>query len=141
MRILAAVVVVMLAAVACQISEPPSDDRTAVSGLYGLRTVNDTAPPYTLAAGTDDAIEILSDTLRLTVDGNYQDVSQYRRTTAGVVTLPVDTVNGSWVLEGATISFKDASGDLSTALVQGSTLPVSGAGFVSGSTLVSVYSK
>ena len=141
MRIVASVIVLTLAITACKLSEPASQDRTAASGVYGMRTINGSALPFTLAANDTDGIEILSDTLRLTADGAYTGIERYRRTTSTsasatpVVKLPVDTVKGSWGIQGATISFKASSGDGSSAFFSGNTLTVSGGG------LVSVYSK
>jgi len=135
MRTLVAVFVSTLAIGACGLSEPLSQDRTAASGKYALRTINDTAPPYTLVASSALTVQILFDTLNLTADGNYAEISHYLRTTTTGTDFPIDTVKGTWVILGATVSFQASTGDESTAFLQSSTLTVVGGG------LTTVYSK
>lgn len=138
MRILAAFSILVIAVAGCQVTEPASQDRTSTAGIYILRTVNDTVPPYVVLRGPSYAIEILNDTLNLSADGLYKGIAHYRRTNADFTTaLVADTVTGTWILLGSTVSLKAANGDLSSAnsSVNNTRLTVQGGG------LVSVYTR
>lgn len=138
MRTLAAVSLLVLAIAACAPTEPGSQDRSATAGQYALRTVNDTAPPYVVLRGTTFAVQILSDTLNLGADGAYRGIAHYKRTNTDLTTQAiVDTVQGTWIILGSSVSLKSSGGDLSTALssVSSTRLTVTGGG------LVTVYTK
>ena len=138
MRLLATVSLLVIAIVGCQPTEPTSQDRTATAGTYVLRTLNDTAPPYVVLRGNTYAIEILYDTLALAADGSYRGLARYKRTNTDLTSsFASDTVKGTWLILGSTVSFKASTGDQSqaTSTVNSTKLTVAGGG------IVSVYSK
>ena len=138
MRILAAFSILTIAVVGCQATEPGSQDRTSTAGVYVLRTINDTVPPFIVLRAPTYVAELLSDTLSLAADGGYRGIQHYKITnTDFTIKQLVDTVQGTWIILGATVSFKSAAGDLSTATstVSSTKLTVAGGG------LTSVYTK
>jgi hypothetical protein len=135
---MAALLALVVAVAGCQSTEPGSQDRSAAAGVYILRTVNDTVPPFLVLRQATYIVEIMADTITLGAGGDYKDIAHYRQTYTDFTTRAlVDTVQGTWIILGSTVSLKASSGDLSTgnSTVNGTVLTVVGDG------LVSVYTR
>ena len=78
------------------------------SGTYTVVTFNGKALPATMYADTNYLYEITSGSALLTSDGKYVDVLNYRQTLPGSVSLFVDTIRGTWMLSGTTVSFTNS---------------------------------
>jgi hypothetical protein len=116
-------------------------DLSATAGIYTLRSENGNPLPYTLVNQTNLQITVLAETLELTAQGAFQDISRITQVSNGITTTIADTAAGSWSLSGvnATLSPNDGSPTILARIV-GSTLTISGTDF-SGQVLVATYTK
>lgn len=133
MRKLSAALLLVIA-IACGDSGT-TPDLSASAGNYVLRSINSNPLPFTLLTTADVKLELTADTIYMTTNGRFSDVTRYRRTTIGVVDFPADTLGGDWTLKGSTVSFRATTGDLFTANLAGNTLTIEGSG------ISSVYTK
>jgi hypothetical protein len=69
---------------------------SGVAGAYTLRTVGGANLPFTMAQTGTDKVEVLDDVFTLTATNGFSEVTHYRRTVAGVVTLSTGTSLGSY---------------------------------------------
>jgi hypothetical protein len=82
---------------------------TTPVGAYAISTVNGKALPVSLFADGGFNYEVMSGKLTLTNDGKYSAVTTFRQTLPGNVETFVDSVGGTWVLAGTTVSMTNPS--------------------------------
>ena len=100
----------LVATVACGAASPVVPSGPSLGGIWTLRTLNNATLPYTLPYSPDgDPTTILGATLTIsgTASGAYTEVIAARVVTrAGVVDTSL-TSSGTWVINGASITFND----------------------------------
>jgi hypothetical protein len=133
MRKLAALTM-LVAAIACGDSTT-APDLTDSAGNYVMRTINGNPLPFTVLTTAEVKLEIAAETLFMSTNGRFSDVTRYRRTAVGTVDFPADTLGGEWTIKGQTVSLKATNGFLFTANLVGNTLTIDGNG------LAFVYTK
>ena len=106
-----------------------------VCGRHALRTINDGTLPYAVLQQTDLKLEITADTMSMTTNGVFRDITHYRRTRVTVIDYPADTLNGSWTMRGQTITFTAQSGAIFAGTVGVSSFSII------GSATTSIYRK
>ena len=127
MRTLPAAALLLVAAIACK-DATTAPDLTEYAGNYVMRTINGNALPFTVLTTTDVKLEITSDTMFLSSNGAFRDVTRYRRTTNGVVDLPADTLLGDWTIRGQTVTISTDNGFEFRANLVGNTMTIEGTG-------------
>ena len=133
MRWLASATLGLLAIAAC--SNVIAPDLTTYAGDYTLRMINDGTLPYAVLQQTDLKLEITADTMSMTTNGVFRDITHYRRTRVTVIDYPADTLNGSWTVRGQTITFTAQSGAIFAGTVGVSSFSII------GSATTSIYRK
>ncbi len=128
------VALLLVAALACGDSTA-APDLTDSAGNYAMRTINGNVLPFTVLTTADVKLEITSDTIYMTTNGRFRDVGHYRRTRAGVVDFPADTLDGDWTIRGQTVSMTSNTGFAFQGNLVGNTLTIEGTG------VTSVYTK
>jgi hypothetical protein len=126
MRKLAALMVLVVALACGDSSTAP--DLTESAGNYVMRTINGNPLPFAVLTTADVKLEITAETLYMTSNGRFSDVTRYRRTALGAVDFPADTLGGEWTIRGQTVSLKATNGYLFTASLVGNTLTIEGDG-------------
>jgi hypothetical protein len=120
------VAVAALAACGGDSSTEPGHATTPV-GAYTITTVNGKAVPASLFADGAFNYEVMSGKLTLTNDGKYSAVTTFRQTLPGNVETFVDSVGGTWVLSGTTVSMTNpADSSTGSAAWGNGTLTISG---------------
>jgi hypothetical protein len=124
-----AVLMALIAAIACGDSTT-APDLTDSAGNYVMRTINGSPLPFTVLTTADVKLEITAETLYMTTNGRFSDVTRYRRTSlgAGAVDFPADTLGGEWTIRGQTVSLKGTNGFTFTANLVGNSLTMEGNG-------------
>lgn len=104
-----------------------------ITGTYTLRTVNNVAPPVTIAQATGYKLEITGATMSLAAGGTFTQTINVRETTGTTVDSYDEDYFGTWVRSGRTVTFTDNESDVTTATVQNDGAlvfnDVSGSGF------------
>lgn len=111
------VAVLALTAAACG----DDDDPTGVdlAGTWHLETVNGTTLPVTVIdLGATYRLELLSGRLTLT-GSSFQDITSWRETENGNVTMSADTVNGTWTRSGNDLTFTFGDGEGGSETLRG----------------------
>jgi hypothetical protein len=102
-------------------SDPLSSN--GVAGAYTLRTVGGANLPFTMAQTGADKVEVLDDVFTLTSTNGFSELTHYRRTVAGVVTLSTGASVGSYTRSGTgDITFTTPDVPSLTGTVGGGTL-------------------
>jgi hypothetical protein len=83
---------------------------STVLGVYTLRTINDSALPYTIAISGADKTEILDDVITLYEGDTYAESSHLRVTANGQVTNQAINESGGSSLFGTSITLRSADG-------------------------------
>jgi hypothetical protein len=104
-----AAIAIVAAAAACGGESPagPGSSDSSPAGTYTISTVNAKPLPFTMFSDTNYLYEVTSGSFSLTTDGRYTRAMSFRQTIPGDVSLFVDSTGGSWVLNGATVTFTD----------------------------------
>lgn len=123
---LPAVVAVAVTILACGSGESATGPNTSIAGAYGLRTLNDSAPPYTLYNQGSSRLDLLADTFYLDRAGTFREITRYRQTLAGTTTMPIDSVTGTWGVQGtSTLVLKEAgTGTTLQGTIQGNSFAI-----------------
>ena len=109
-------------------------------GAYSITTVNGKTLPASLFADGAYNYEVTAGKLTLTNDGKYLAITNTRQTLPGNVENFVDTVGGTWLLSGTTVSMTNPSdGSTGTAAWSNGTLTISV--IDGGITTTTVYKK
>jgi len=105
---------------------------SAAAGNYVLRTINDTNLPYTVTQTTGYHIDITAETLGIALDGTFLDITRLRQTDSTNASIfSADTLDGYIQVSGPTVTFINGQQILGQAVLQGSTLTLSGSGVTS----------
>ena len=80
-----------------------------ISGSYSLQTVNSSPLPYTIQSGANSAT-LLSDSLVVGSNGTWTESSSYTQTVNGQTTSGIGSDGGTWVQDGANVTFAAISG-------------------------------
>ena len=119
-----AVLLGLIAAAACADATAP--DLTPYAGNYTLRTINGGPLPYAVLQAPDVKLEITADTIVLTTNGRFADLTHYRRARSTGIDFPADTLNGAWTVRGQTITFTAQAGDIFSGTITGTTFSLVG---------------
>ena len=125
-------VAMLVAAGACG-----SDDSTSpplgASGTWSLQTINGTALPVTIGSGSQ-AVSVISSTLTISSNGNYNEVVTLRP--LGAASNTIFTETGTWSFTNGVVTFNDQTDGITyTGSISGNSLTENTGGFVS------VYSR
>ncbi|MEP6618505.1 MAG: hypothetical protein ABJE47_04290 [bacterium] len=121
-----AVILATFAIVACDSVTAP--DLTTFAGNYALRSVNDTVLPYTVIQQSAYSLAITADTIFMSVNGIFVDVTHYKQNTNDVIDFPADSLGGEWTVDGTTVTFHATSGQIFSGDIGSSTITIIGAG-------------
>jgi len=118
----------LVAAVACG-----SDDSTSpvlgASGTWSLQTINGTALPVTIGSGSQ-AVSVISSTLTISSNGNYNEVVTLRP--LGAASNTIFTEIGTWSFTNGVVTFNDQTDGITyTGSISGNSLTENTGGFVS----------
>ena len=119
-----------------------SDSTTGLSssnpvGSYTMSTVNGKAVPTSLFADGAFSYDITGGSMKLTSDGKFSTVTNYRQTLPGSVENFVDSTGGTWTQSGSALQMTASDGSTATATFDKSTLTLSATD--AGVTLTVVY--
>jgi len=106
-------------------------------GSYTMSTVNGKAVPTSLFADGSFSYDITGGSMKLTSDGKFSVVTNYRQTLPGSVSNFVDSIGGSWTQNGAALQLAVSDGSTATATFDKTTLTLSATD--EGVTLTIVY--
>ena len=121
-------VAMLVAAGACG-----SDDSTSpplgASGTWSLQTINGTALPVTIGSGSQ-AVSVISSTLTISSNGNYNEVVTLRP--LGAASNTIFTEIGTWSFTNGVVTFNDQTDGITyTGSISGNSLTENTGGFVS----------
>lgn len=106
-------------------------------GSYTMSTVNGKAVPTPLFADGAFSYDITGGSMKLTSDGKFSAVTNYRQTVPGSVENFVDSIGGTWTQSGSALQLAISDGSTATATFDKSTLTLSATD--QGVTLTVVY--
>jgi len=115
----------------------PSSGASNPVGSYTMSTVNGKAVPTSLFADGAFSYDIIGGSMKLTSDGKFSTVTNYRQTLPGSVENFVDSTGGTWTQSGSALQFSISDGSTATATFDKSTLTLSATD--AGVTLTVVY--
>ncbi|MEP7001261.1 MAG: hypothetical protein ABI969_12330 [bacterium] len=134
-RRLILVIALLMNAAACG-ADITLADVAPYAGNYTLRSVNSFPLPYAILQSNSVRLEITDEAFSLATNSTFNDVTNYRRTSAlGVIDHPADTLTGTYDIRGQTISFTTSSGALLSGQVGATSFTVI------GNSTVFLYSK
>ncbi len=90
-----------------------------------MTTVNGKAVPTSLFADGAFSYDITGGTMKLTSDGKFSAVTNYRQTVPGSVEMFVDSIAGTWTQSGSSLQMTIADGSTATATFDKSSLTLS----------------
>jgi len=102
-----------------------------------MSTVNGKAVPTSLFADGAFSYDITGGSMKLTSDGKFSTVTNYRQTLPGSVENFVDSTGGTWTQSGSALQMTASDGSTATATFDKSTLTLSATD--AGVTLTVVY--
>jgi hypothetical protein len=102
-----------------------------------MSTVNGKTVPTSLVGDGSYSYDITGGTMKLTNDGKFSVVTNYRQTVPGSVSNFVDSTGGNWTQSGGTLQLSSSDGSSGTATFDKSTLTLSTSEL--GVTLTVVY--
>ena len=106
------------------INDPLQD----AAGTYTLKTFNGAAPPIVVFETTGYKLEVTSANYVLTASGTFTNSATFRETENGVATTSTETLTGTYVLAGTSITFTDTDGEVLTGVLSGNNLQFSEGG-------------
>jgi len=92
----------------------PSGSSSPV-GSYTMSTVNGKSLPAPLAADGSYSWDVTAGTMKLTSDGKFSVVTNYRQTLPGSLSNFVDSTGGTWTQTGSALQFTGSDGTTGTA--------------------------
>jgi hypothetical protein len=116
---------------------PSSGNSSSPVGSYTMSTVNGKAVPTSLFADGAFSYDITGGTLKLTSDGKFSVVTNYRQTLPGSVEDFVDSIGGTWSQSGSALQMSASDGSTASATFDKSTVTLSATD--AGVTLTVVY--
>ena len=116
---------------------PSSSNSSSPAGTYTMSTVNGKAVPTSLFADGSFTYDITGGTMKLTTDGKFSAVTNYRQSLPGSVENFVDSIGGTWTQSGSSLQMSVSDGTSATATFDKSTLTLSSSD--QGITLTVVY--
>jgi hypothetical protein len=92
----------------CKIGSPTAGT-IAFSGTWTLRTVNNSALPFTLGATQMGTLAILSTTVAVDANGTFTSSSTTRETIGATSTNTTANRSGTWTRYNSAVGFKDSA--------------------------------
>ena len=121
-------VAMLVAAAACGSNDSTSPPLGA-SGTWSLQTINGTALPVTIGSGSQ-AVSVVSSTLTISSNGNYNEVVTLRP--LGAASNTIFTEIGTWSFTNGVVTFNDQTDGITyTGSISGNSLTENTGGFVS----------
>ena len=121
-------VAMLVAAAACGSNDSTSPPLGA-SGTWSLQTINGTALPVTIGSGSQ-AVSVISSTLTISSNGNYNEVVTLRP--LGAASNTIFTEIGTWSFTNGVVTFNDQTDGITyTGSISGNSLTENTGGFVS----------
>jgi len=118
----------LVAAAACGSNDSTSPPLGA-SGTWSLQTINGTALPVTIGSGSQ-AVSVISSTLTISSNGNYNEVVTLRP--LGAASNTIFTEIGTWSFTNGVVTFNDQTDGITyTGSISGNSLTENTGGFVS----------
>ena len=134
---LAAVTAAIALVTACGSDSTGPSGSSSPIGSYTMSTVNGKAVPTSLFADGSFSYDITGGTMKLTSDGKFSAVTNYRQTLPGSVENFVDSIGGTWTQAGSAIQMSISDGSTATATFDKTSLTLSASD--AGVTLTVVY--
>lgn len=129
--------VVLIAACGGDATTGPSSNASSPVGSYTMSTVNGKTPPTSIFSDGTFSYDITGGTMKVTTDGKFVVVTNYRQTLPGSVENFVDSIGGTWTQTGSSLQLSDSDGSTATATFDSSTLTLTASD--AGVTLTVVY--
>ena len=121
-------IAILVAAGACG-SDDSTSPNIGASGTWSLQSINSAVLPTTIGSG-NQAVTIVSSTLTISSNGNYNEVITLRP--AGTTTNTTFTETGTWSISSGVVTFNDLTDGITyTGTMSGNTLTETTPGFVS----------
>lgn len=117
--------IALIAACGGDATTGPSSSSSNPVGSYTMTTVNGKAVPTSLFADGAFSYDITGGTMKLTSDGKFSAVTNYRQTVPGSVEMFVDSIAGTWTQSGSSLQMTIADGSTATATFDKSSLTLS----------------
>jgi len=118
-RRIALLLLVSSMVLACGDSAGPEDK---VKGEWHLRTVNGSTLPFFLPSNPPVTIEILDGVITLGESGRFVEVGSFRINDGGKISSDTDNAEGTFTVEGSTVTLTYTDGSVYTAVVSGDTM-------------------
>jgi hypothetical protein len=119
----------LVAAAACGGDSSTGPSPAAISGTYGLKTINSSPLPYAMPDDGTGKVEIIADSYTLAADGKYTSVTQVRITpTGGSATDMSFDSKGTFTNSGKTVTLTDSDDptNVITGTIDGTALTSAG---------------
>jgi hypothetical protein len=120
-------------AIACDSSKNSVEPATrGVQGVYALLSINGMPTPILLGADDTAQVELTQSIMTLNADLSYAEIYTLRLTAPSGVQTQLDTLAGTFVLQGTTLTFQpsDGSGAYQMVVTDEHTLTENDPGFV-----------
>lgn len=95
--------IALIAACGSDSTTGPSSSSSSPVGSYTISTVNGKTLPTSLYADGSISYDVTAGTMKLTSDGKFLAITNYRQTVPGSIENFVDSIGGTWTASGSAI--------------------------------------